>query len=170
MSISTDPTYHRSREIQFMRHIRSLLTDGRLRLDTTQGARPITQLIANVHHSDRSMDLKNLMIQLNRPDRDLQQKMPIGEWMEVTLGLRQFLLLQRTIGRLRVMCVSPNRALLSGEAPKPLTAQEVTKVLSELPPSLGGVPTTVVLVSTGGYTLEAHELVDRRPDRTLILI
>jgi len=88
----------------------------------------------------------------------------------VTLGLRQFLLLQRTIGRLRVLCVSPNKALIAGEEPKPLTGQEVTKILTELPPSLGGVPTTVVLASTGGFTLEAHELADRRPDRTLILI
>jgi hypothetical protein len=59
---------------------------------------------------------------------------------------------------------------LSGQPPQPLSAQEVIKALGEVQPSFGGVPTTIVLVSTGGFTTEAHELADRRADRTLILV
>jgi hypothetical protein len=39
-----------------------------------------------------------------------------------------------------------------------------------LPPSLGGVPTTVVFVSTSGFTLDTHETAYRRPDRRVILV
>ncbi len=42
------------------------------------------------------------------------------------------------------------------------------KLLGEVPPA--GVPTTVVLMSTSGFTTEAHELAERRPDRTVILV
>src|SRR5437870_1487639 len=143
---STDPSFHRAREQQFMRHVHSLLDDSRLRIDTTLGAKPLTQLIRDVRASDRGVDLKNLMIQLNRPDRELQNRMPMGEWMEVTISVRQFLLFQRVIGRLRVVCVSPSRALLADQPPPPLSAQEVQKILSELPPPLGGVPSTIVVM------------------------
>src|SRR5439155_7489500 len=162
---STDPSLHRAREQQFMRHVHSLLEDSRFRIDTLLGAKPLTQLIRDVRASDRGVDLKNLMIQMNRPDRDLQNRMPLGEWMEVTISVRQFLLFQRVIGRLRVVCVSPGRALLAGQTPQPLSGQEVQKILSELPPPLGGVPSTIVVMSTGGFTIEAHELTDRRRDR-----
>jgi hypothetical protein len=37
-------------------------------------------------------------------------------------------------------------------------------------PTRGDVPTTIVLVSTSGFTLAAHELTERRPDRTVILV
>jgi hypothetical protein len=167
---NNEPSQHRSYERDFMRHVRSLLADPRLRLDTTRGAKAITQMIAHVHNSDRGVELKNLMIQMNLPDRELQNQMPVGEFMEVTLAIRKLLLFQKTIGRLRVVCMSPSKALLTGQQPARMTAQDVTRALSEMPPSLGGVPTTVILLSTAGFTLEAHELADRRPDRTLIMV
>src|SRR6476646_2245266 len=132
MNSSTDPSVHRTCEQQFMRHLRSLLTDPRLRLDTAVGMRPITQFIAQVNHSDRALELKNLMIQMNRPDRDLQNRMPVGEWMDVTLSIRQFLLFQRAVGRLRVMCMSPSKAILAGETPQPMDAKSVLKLLAEM--------------------------------------
>jgi hypothetical protein len=52
---------------------------------------------------------------------------------------------------------------------KPLTPEQVRKELSKIPPSVGNVPTTIILVSTSGFTVEARELVDRRSDRTLLL-
>ena len=51
-----------------------------------------------------------------------------------------------------------------------MTPTEVNKFLASLPPSLGGAPTTVVLLSTSGFTMEAHELAERRADRTVILV
>src|SRR5205814_6343013 len=67
-------------------------------------------------------------------------------------------------------CLSPTRALVAGESPKPMSRQEITKTMSELPPSLGGVPTTVVLLSTSGFTIEAREAAARGPERTLVLV
>jgi hypothetical protein len=50
-----------------------------------------------------------------------------------------------------------------------MTGADVNKLIRQLPPPLNGVPTTTVLVSTGGFTLEAHELAERTADRTLVL-
>src|SRR4051794_6124500 len=89
--ISTDPAVHRAREQQLVQHVQRLLTDPRLRVDTANGVKPITQMQAEVRPFDRALDVKNEMIRLNLPDRDLQNRMPIGEGLEVTLYTRRML-------------------------------------------------------------------------------
>jgi hypothetical protein len=96
--------------------------------------------------------------------------MPTGQMLDVLLAKRKLLLLRQPVGRLKVICVSPTRALLKGESPKPMDTGDIQKVLSEVPPPLKGAPTTLVLMSTSGFTLEAHEVAERRADRTLILV
>ena len=167
---NTDPAAHRQREHQLIEHVQRLLEDERLRLDTKLGRRPITAFIRDVSRSDRAVDLKRMMTDMNLPDRELQNRMPIGESMEVTLSQKKMWFLRSTVGRLRVVSVSPTRALLRGDSPQPMTPTEVNKLLSSMPPSLGSVPVTLVLLSTSGFTMEAHELAERRADRTVILL
>jgi len=167
---NTDPAAHRQREHQLIEHVQRLLEDERLRLDTKLGRRPITAFIRDVSRSDKSVDLKRMMSEMNLPDRELQSRMPVGESMEVTLSQKKMWFLRSTVGRLRVVCVSPARALLRGDPPQPMTPTEVNKLLSSMPPSLGGVPVTLVLLSTSGFTMEAHELAERRADRTVVLV
>src|SRR4051812_26508867 len=170
MKITSDPSTHRAREQHLVQHVLKLLDDPRLRIDTTIGRRSVTGVMRRVDRSNHAMDLKRLMSEVGATDRELQNKMPIGEVVEVTLTQRKFLFLTKVVGRLRVTCISPTRSLLKGEEPKPMTGQQVTKALSEMPPPLPGVPTTVVLLSTSGFTLESHEAAERRPDRTLVLV
>jgi hypothetical protein len=164
-----NPATHRQLEIDFIRHVEQLLEDDRMRVDTTSGRRPVVSMLKQVQRADRSVDLKRIMSEMRKPDRDLQAQMPVGEVMEITLQKRKLLILRGVVGRIRVVCVSPTRTLLAGETPRPLTPGEVTKLLSEIPPSIGGVPSTIVLMSTSGFTLEAHELAERRADRTVIM-
>jgi hypothetical protein len=170
MKNSPDPSVHRQRERQLIEHVERLLNDDRVRVDTTRGNRSITALLRDVNRSDRAVELKRLMSDLNVPDRELQNRMPVGESLEVTLSQTSWWLFKKVVGRMRVVCVSPAKALLKGESPAPLSTSDVQKVLASLPPSLGGVPTTVVLMSSSGFTLEAHEVADRRPERTVILV
>ena len=170
MKSSPDPTVHRQREQHLIQHVERLLNDDRLRLDTTRGNRAVTTLLRDVARTDHAVELKRMMSDAGVPDRDLQARMPVGESMEVTLSQTSWWVLKKPVGRLRVVCVSPSKALLRGEQPAPMNTGEIQKLLSALPPSLGGVPTTVVLMSTSGFTLEAHEVADRRPDRTVILV
>src|SRR6185437_4299367 len=111
-----------------------------------------------------------MMSEMNLPDRELQGRMPVGEVVEVTLSQKRMWFLRQAVGRLRVVCVSPTRALLRGDVTQPMTPTEVNKLLSSMPPSLGGVPVTLVLLSTSGFTMEAHELAERRADRTVVLV
>jgi hypothetical protein len=152
-----------------MEHAQRLLEDERLRIDTKLGRRPITAFIRDVSRSDKSVDLKRMMSEMNMPDRDLQNRMPVGEAVEVTLSQKKFWVLRSVVGRLRVISVPPTRALLRGEEPKPMTPTDVNKFLSQMPPSLGGAPVTIVLLSTSGFSMEAHELAERRADRTVVL-
>jgi hypothetical protein len=165
-----DPAAHRQREQQLIEHVQRLLEDDRMRLDTKFGRRPITAFIRDVSRSDKSVDLKRMMSEMNIPDRELQGRMPVGEGVEVTLSQKKMWVLRQVVGRLRVVCVSPTRALLRGDVPQPIMPTEVNKLLSSMPPSLGGVPVTLVLLSTSGFTMEAHELAERRADRTVILV
>lgn len=170
MKTSSEPSVHRHREQQIMRHVEKLLNDERLRLDTTLGGRPITAFTRDVTRTDKATDLKRLMSEMDLPDRELQNQMPIGETLEVALTQKKMFFINSTVGRLRVVCVSPTKKLLKGEEPEPMDIGAVQKVLSAMPPSLGGVPITIVLISTSGFTMEAHEAADRRPDRTVILV
>ncbi len=170
MKTTADPSIHRQREQLVIQHVERLLGDERLRIDTIAGRRPVTAFTRDVNRSDHGTDLKRMMSEANVPDRDLQNRMPIGESIEVTLSRKRMIFFNQTVGRLRVVCTSPTRALLNGEEPRPMTTADLQKQLAALPPSLGGVPSTVVIVSTGGFTLEAHELAERRAERTVILV
>lgn len=170
MRNSTDPSAHRQKEQELVNHVLRLLDDDRFRVDTIRGRRPVTTCLKDVNRSDKTVDLKRLMSSMNLPDRDLQNRMPAGEQVEVVLSKRKLLILRSPVGRVRIACVSPTRALLAGETPKPMNTSDVQKTLAEIPPPLRGVPTTVVLLSTSGFTIEAHELAERRADRTLVLV
>ena len=56
MKNSPDPTFHRDREKQFVDHVRGLLDDDRLRLDTRRGVRPITTLMPSVTEGERGVE------------------------------------------------------------------------------------------------------------------
>jgi len=170
MSNSAEPSIHRQRELDFIRHVEGLLKDDRLRVDTTRGRRPVTSLFAKVEKSDRADGLKRLMIEMNRPDRALQNQMPVGETLDVALSQRRFFVFNSTVGRLKAVCVSPQRSLIAGEEALPLKPSEVQKILGEIPAPAGGVPSTLVLMSTSGFTIEAHELAERRADRTVVMV
>ena len=165
-----DPAVHRQCEQDFVQHVQALLDDGRLRIDTVRGRRPVAGSPRTVTATDRAVDLKRVMAEMRRPDRDLQHRMPVGASLDVVLQQKRMLVLRSAIGRLHAVCVSPVRTLLAGGEPQPLRPAEVLKLLGEVPPSPGNVPTTVVLMSTAGFTVEAHEVAERRPDRTVILV
>jgi hypothetical protein len=170
MSSSAEPSIHRQRELDFIRHVEGLLKDDRLRVDTTRGRRPVTSLNLKSDKSDHAVELKRLMSEMNRPDRELQNQMPVGETLDVTLSQRKLLLFNSTVGRLKAVCVSPTRSLIAGQEAMPLKAGEVQKILAEIPPVAGGVPSTLVLMSTSGFAIEAHELAERRADRTVVMV
>src|SRR5437588_6926263 len=169
-AISNDPSIHRHREQQLIHHVERLLEDERLRVDTTMGRRPVTAFTRNVSRSDKAVELKRLMSDMNMPDRELQSRMPVGEAVEVTLSQRRWWFFRATVGRVRIVCVSPTKALLTGDEPKPMSTPELQKLLASIPPSVGGVPQTVVVLSTSGFTREAHEVAERRAERTVIMV
>ncbi|HEV8379448.1 MAG TPA: hypothetical protein VGP99_11410 [Tepidisphaeraceae bacterium] len=170
MRNSSDPFIHRQREQRLIEHVERLLNDDRLRIDTTSGRRAVATLRRDVRKEDREVDLKRMMGDMGIPDRQLQAKMPLGQQVTVTLSRTAFLIFSKTVGELRVVCLSPRRELLEGKSPQPLSQQDVKQAMVELVGDTSRFPTTIVLMSTCGFDQGAHELVDRRADRTLILV
>ncbi|HEY8668903.1 MAG TPA: hypothetical protein VIL86_19805 [Tepidisphaeraceae bacterium] len=168
MRNSSDPSAHRARERQIMQHVERLLDDERLRIDTTRGRRPLNTFMFSFTQSNRGVELKRIMSEMGLPDRELEALMPQGRMLDV-VAKRKGWFGKKAVGRLRVMCVSPVRELLKGENPSPLNGQDIKKILAEAATPTD-VPATIVLMSTCGFTLEAHELAERRADRTLILV
>ena len=58
------------REQQMIQHVRQLLDDERLRVDTSRGRRPVVGLRREVNHTNRAVELKRTMSELGIPDRD----------------------------------------------------------------------------------------------------
>lgn len=170
MGSSCDPFLHRQREKQFIDHVERLLGDDRLRIDTTDGRRPISALRRDVIKEDREVQLKRLMSELDIPDRELQSRMPVCPELTVTLSRARWLVFRRTVGRLKVICLAPTRQLLEGQAPGPVSLADLKAALAERGDErIGAVPSTVVLMSTSGFTQDAHEAAERSFNRTVIL-
>lgn len=170
MKISSDPAVHRQREQRFLQHVQGLLNDDRLRVDTSVGHRAVTSLIREVRPSNAADALRRRMTELDLPDRELASRMPVGEAVEVTFWQKQLWFFRKNVGRMRLVCASPTDELLKGQDPSPMDTGDVSRALATVPPSLGGVPQTIVLMSTSGFTLEAHELADRRAERAVVLV
>jgi hypothetical protein len=170
MRNSPEPSIHRQHERQFIEHVERLLSDERLRVDTVRGRRPVTAFSQSVQRSDNAVAIKRMMSEVGLPDRELEAQMPQGHTLDVTLSQSKMLIFKQMVGRLKVQCISPSRALLGGGEISPLNKQGVEAALGTTPPGGHPVPTTLVLFSTSGFTREAHELAERRADRTLILV
>jgi hypothetical protein len=95
--------------------------------------------------------------------------MPMGRSLEVTLSRPRWFVLRQTVGRLWVTCVSPTRALLDGRTPQPLNRAELAEILRQAPAAKADVPSTLVVMSSSGFAIEANELAERRTDRVVIL-
>jgi hypothetical protein len=158
-----------------MEHVERLLGDDRLRVDTTRGRRAVTTMFRSVKPA-RPDELQNKvrteMDQAGWHDREALKTMPLGEEIEVTLSQKKLFFFKEVVGRVHVICLPPTRALVNRQEPQPLRNAEVQKVLTRLSMASKGsdVPSTVVLVSTSGFEMDAHELAERRADRTLILV
>src|SRR5438093_930611 len=102
MTESSDPTFHRDREKQFFEHARNLLGDERLRIDTKTGRRPLTACFSYKTEGERGVErgerVKRMMMELGVADRELQGKLPVGERLDVTLKVRNFWMLKKTVG------------------------------------------------------------------------
>src|SRR4051812_35362750 len=85
------PEFHRDCEQRFIEHVKRLLGDERLRIDTTRGRRPVTSMIIAAEESDHGVDVKRAMSEMNRPDRDLQQRMPVGGAVYAKLSRKGFI-------------------------------------------------------------------------------
>jgi hypothetical protein len=162
MNNSSDPSTHQLRERQFMQHVEGLLRDDRLYLDTTRGRRPITMLIRDVQVQDKAVELRRLMSEMGKPDRHLQSQMPVGKSIEVSLATKKWWLFRQATGSLRIVSVSPTRSLIAGEKPEPMSSAQVGRILQEMPPPLSRAPSTIVIMSTAGFTPDVKELF-RRP-------
>jgi HAMP domain-containing protein len=169
MSDSPDPSEHKAAQERFIDHIKRLMDDPRFMIDTTAGRRAVKGFLTDLRESDQSAEVHRLMSEMKRPDRQLLESMPVGKALELTLSRKRWLVLKQAMGHLRVICVSPSRQLLEDAPLKPMTAQEVNKLVRQLPPPLNGVPITTILVSTSGFAMEALELAERTAERTLIL-
>lgn len=170
MTNPVDPAQHRDAEIRLIEHVTRLLDDPRLRIDTTAGTRPIAALRRGIARTDRGAELQRTMADLNVIDRELVARMPQGEVMEVLFSRTRWVLFNSITARLRVICVSPVKSLLKGDPPAPVGVGEVNRILAQHPVADDGVPTTVVLLSTGGFAHDTHDLAGRVASRTLVLI
>lgn len=169
MSVSSQPSTHQARERQIVDHVRRLLDDSRFVVDTASGRRGTKAMAKSLREDDRAVDLKQTMARLDRPDRQLQAAMPLGLTLDAALQKRSWLLLKRTVGRVRVICWSPTEALVLGREPPPMPLEEARRLLAETARGSAKQPATVILASTSGFAPEVHDLVERTREQTLAL-
>lgn len=160
-----------------MRHVEALIAgeltgrDRTLSIDTRRGRQQVVNLQRDVRRFDQTNEHKRLMVDLDVADFDLQQRLPRGEVVDVSLVGRQLVFFSTKLGHMRVLSMPPVRELIQGVSPAPLTSDEVKRRLREVPPPtrVAG-PMTQVLVSTSGFTPEARQLAVTSDRTTTVLI
>jgi TolA-binding protein len=170
MSDASDPSRHQRLERQFIAHVERLLGDGRLRFATAGGRKSAVTLTRDVRFSDRGVELKRLMSEMGKPDRQLESRMPVGTTLDVGLSRKRWWVIKSAVGRFRAVCLSPSRALIAGQPGQPLSAAELTQALAATPPPLPGIPVTLAIMSTSGFTADARQAALKIKDRTVILV
>jgi hypothetical protein len=170
MTDFSDPTQHQQLERLFIAHVERLLDDDRLRLPTSRGPKHAFTLIRDINHQDRGIELKRLMSEMGKPDRQLESQMPLGRSIEVGLCRKKWWVIKSWVGRFRAVSISPTRALLAGQPQGPASAADLAQTLATLPPPLNGIPSTVAIMSTSGFTPDARDAASRMRDRTIILV
>src|SRR3954466_6000937 len=157
MKSSTDPFEHRQAERRFIEHVDRVIDDERLRVDTNRGRKPVTSFQRTIRRSDKSVDLKRLMIDMRNYDRGLQEKMPAGSAIEVELTQKKWWFFHTRVGRVRAVTISPKRSLLAREVPPPVSKSDLERILSDVTPPADSSPLTLVLMSTGGFSPDARD-------------
>lgn len=170
MSDASDPSRHQRLERQFIAHVERLLSDNRLRLGAAGGRKSAVTLIRDVRFGDRGVELKRLMSEMGKPDRQLESRMPVGPTIDVGLSRKKWWVLKSPVGRFRAVCLSPSRALIAGQSAQPLAAAELGQALAATPPPLPGIPVTLAIMSTSGFTADARQAALKIKDRTVILV
>ncbi|MEM6561460.1 MAG: hypothetical protein AAF656_07650 [Planctomycetota bacterium] len=178
MRDSSDPSRHKDAEHEVVRHVEALIAgelggrDRSLAVDTRRGRLPVVNLQRDVNRFNQTGEHKRLMVDLGVADFDLQERLPRGEVIDVSLVGRQLVFFPMKLGHLRVLSLPPARELVQGVSPAPLTTDEVKRRMREVPPpakSPGG-PSTVVVLSTSGFTPEARQLATTTDGRTTVLV
>ncbi len=159
---------HRRAESKLMGHVERLLDNPKLRIDTAEGTRPASNYRRSISMSDRAAEVRKIVSQFAREDSTGLGSLPQGAVMDVAFSRAKMVVFSSVVARLRVVCVSPIKQLVRGEAVKPMTVAEVNRILEENKPDSG--PLTLILLSTGGFSVESHDLAERVASRTLILI
>jgi division protein CdvB (Snf7/Vps24/ESCRT-III family) len=130
----------------------------------------LPQVFVGERGVERGERVKRMMMELGVADRALQQQLPVGERLVATLRQRNFWMMTRPVGRIVALCVGPTKALIQGETPTPMNAERVNETLAaDRLASDRGIPTTVVLMSTSGFTADAAEMARTNPQYSLIL-
>ncbi len=164
----SEPQKHLELEEQVVKHVRRLLEDDRLRVDTRQGLRAATGYRLHVEASDDLAALRSLLADAGTADRSVETKYPKSASLDVALLRRKWFVFAETVGQIHLRVLAPAKALVGGETPRPTTTSEVTKVLQSLHDPR--MPSTIVIASTSGFVPEARDLAERRTDRTVILL
>lgn len=177
MRDSSDPSRHKDAEREAVRHLEALIAgeytdwNRRLSVDTRWGKQPMAALKRDVVRFDQQTDHKRLMVDAGKSDFDLQQRLPRGEIVDVSLVGRQLWLIPTKVGHVRVISLPPARELVQGVPPAPLTTDELKRRLREVPPPTKAVgPMTTVVVSTSGFTAEARRLAEQTAHGVTVLM
>ena len=167
----------RAMERRVGEHVAGLIEDRRFIVPTSFGPRPVAGLNRKTRQWDQALKVKEALADAERPDFELQDAMPVGSGIDVSLSRQVLLAFSQPMGHVRYASLPPLRALARGTAPEPLSADEVRSRVNALPVAgkarpgeeaiaIGG-PMTLILFSGGGFSPEARrvarEFVDGPP-------
>ena len=165
-SILNEARRHRREERRVFEHVRSQLNDRRFIVVTAFGPRPASTLRSDLRTWDRGSEVKRVLLDLDKPDYELQDSLPSGLGFDCKYARSVLLAFSQTIGHVRFASLPPLHELAAGESPQPLSAATVRQAMLELPhvsSERGSVPgpMTLILLSTAGFTTDARETARR---------
>jgi hypothetical protein len=158
----------RQREIEqrVVGHVVSLIQGRDFIVPTLLGPKPVNLAQPKVSRWSQGANVKKALVSAGQADFDLQDAMPKGAGLDVSLGRQVLMAFRQPIGQVRFASLPPWEDLAKSQPLRPMTSEAIRRRVQELPapgdssvpPSDFGGPMTLILFSGSGFSPDARRV------------
>ena len=157
---------HRDLERRVVGHLVGLVGERSFVVPTTLGPKPAALFQPRLARWNQAGLVKKAMVAARSVDFSLQDAMPVGEGLDVSLGRQVLLAFRQPVGHVRFASLPAWDDLAAGREARPMSSDDVRRRVGDLPPpgdketpaeQFGG-PMTLILFAGGGFTPDARRV------------
>ncbi|MEM1011515.1 MAG: hypothetical protein AAGI46_04760 [Planctomycetota bacterium] len=147
-------------------HLLAMISGREMVAVTSTGLRPVSALQPKLVRWNQAKAIKEALVSAGNPDFDLQDAMPLGEGIDLSLGRQVLMAFRQPVGQVRFVSLPQFEDLARDRDPSPISADDIRQRMqdvpqpgdNETPSSEFGGPMTLILFAGGGFSDDARRV------------